>query len=341
MSLKNVSVGVIESLDSDLKFNFMWKITDFSKKCQKAGDFIDSPLYEYKDLKQRNQKINLFIRPFGDKIKTEGYISVYLRLHVDYKVQASANIRFLNSQGSEFQSQNFTHILIYKSPGYGWPTFIKRNSILKNEVINFDDDILIVECRATISPANDELKIPNLMDGLTDDLEQLFENGTFSDVTIIINNKKLKAHKSILVSRSSVFSAMFSSNMKESRENIIKITDIDYDAMKEVLRFMYCGRVKHLDKLTKHILKAADKYDIINLKIMCEETLKKSINLNNCCEMVKIIQLHDCIYLKKSVINFIIDHPEVLESENFQKVAKCNSQLLIDIIRKQNQQKKN
>lgn len=332
-------VGTVETLDYEVKLNFSWKITDFSKKCLKVGERIQSSVLEFKDTNQRLRKLRLSIYPFGECKNFEGYISVFLKLLVEDNVNTTIKIIIQNSQGFKFSDRRFIHTYSNKTSGYGWKNFIKRDSVLKNKAIDFSDDTLVVECYAIIHPQY-ENSVDDPRVDLIEDLQLLFKNSTLSDFNIIIGNKRLEVHKSILAARSPVFHAMFFSKMRENNEDEVVIEDIEYNVMKELLRYIYCGEVENLNKLKEPLLKAADKYQIVNLKIMCEKAFRKNLNLNNYCEIIKIVQLYDCAGLRNDVIEFIVKNPEVFETQEFKNVSENDFNLLKDIMIKQSQFKK-
>lgn len=67
----------------------------------------------------------------------------------------------------------------------------------------------------------------------------MLENGTFADVTFVLGDSKLKAHKCILASRCTFFASMFSVGMRESQESIITVQDISASTFKKLLEFIY------------------------------------------------------------------------------------------------------
>ena len=70
----------------------------------------------------------------------------------------------------------------------------------------------------------------------------LFESGKNSDVTIVVENTEILAHKTILSTHSPVFEAMFSyNNTKEAQERKIEITDVTNKVFKIFLLFIYTG----------------------------------------------------------------------------------------------------
>ena len=75
-------------------------------------------------------------------------------------------------------------------------------------------------------------------------LQEMFENMPLSDVTFIIGDKKVAAHKAILAMRSSVFAAMFHHPTKKVLSSQVEVNDIDPDVFQELLRFIYIGKTQ-------------------------------------------------------------------------------------------------
>ncbi|OXU25005.1 hypothetical protein TSAR_013445 [Trichomalopsis sarcophagae] len=65
-------------------------------------------------------------------------------------------------------------------------------------------------------------------------------------------------HKCILAKRSPVFAAMFQTQMKETQENEVMIEDVEHDVFVEMLRFIYSGKVHHLDRIARELLPTAE-----------------------------------------------------------------------------------
>ena len=104
---------------------------------------------------------------------------------------------------------------------------------------------------------------------LVSHLEELFENRTFTDITMSVGNSNFEVHKSILAVRSPVFAAMFAHLTSiENSSNKIEIQDVEPDVFQEVLRFIYTGRVPltAMENVAAALLAAADKYFFDQLK---------------------------------------------------------------------------
>ena len=117
----------------------------------------------------------------------------------------------------------------------------------------------------------------------------LFNSETFSDVQIVLdNNEKIFAHKCILSSRNIVFEAMLKNNsFKEAQENTIKIVDFSADVINELIFFIYTGTAPKANTIAKDLLIAADKYQMPDLKRLCEIEMISSINKENAFDIIK------------------------------------------------------
>jgi len=51
----------------------------------------------------------------------------------------------------------------------------------------------------------------------------MLESGKFADITFVLGDTKIKAHKCILASRSNFFESMFSVGMREASESVITV----------------------------------------------------------------------------------------------------------------------
>ena len=175
--------------------------------------------------------------------------------------------------------------------------------ILKSQVSLRSDGTLTFRC--TISALTRKLTEPvpymdsavaiDCSDGLSIQLEGLFNEMKFSDVSFNIGGRQFPAHKSILAAKSEVFEAMFQHPTKENFTNPIEIEDIEPDVFHELLRFIYTGRLsrKTMETLAVGLLIAADKYLLEDLKVKCENYLICQMSQANCLEILSNEHLPD------------------------------------------------
>ena len=91
-----------------------------------------------------------------------------------------------------------------------------------------------------------------------------------------MKNCVIAAHKIIAGARSPVFADMFKQNMAQN----IEIEDMEPAVFQKMLQFIYtndCDVGEHAEEL----LIAADKYDIKDLKDICEEELESELTVDN------------------------------------------------------------
>ncbi|XP_031781965.1 speckle-type POZ protein B-like [Nasonia vitripennis] len=105
---------------------------------------------------------------------------------------------------------------------------------------------------------------------------------------------------------------MFQSQMKETQENKVFIEDIEHDVFVEMLRFIYSGKVRHLDRIAKKLLATADRYLLENLKKLCEIELCKQLCVENAPEILELADKLRAETLKNSAIKYIVGNKKII-----------------------------
>lgn len=136
---------------------------------------------------------------------------------------------------------------------------------------------------------------------------------------------------------------MFIHNMTEAQEKIIDIEvfkssqlikkdlklftqDIDIETVRDMLKYMYAGKIENLNTRSLRLLEAADKYQLSELKEICEvqctsewitriifvpqEMLCDNLTVDTCLECLVLADLHTAEDLKQAAIKFVVDHSE-------------------------------
>ena len=98
---------------------------------------------------------------------------------------------------------------------------------------------------------------------LVNDMNNLYENGNYSDVVISVGDKEFKVHKAILMARSQ----FFANELNESETNRIEVTNIDTKVIDFALRFLYTGTIAQSEDVNwTQLLEAAEKFQLNGLK---------------------------------------------------------------------------
>ena len=122
-----------------------------------------------------------------------------------------------------------------------------------------------------------------------------FPQSKFSDCVVACEGREFRCHKNILASRSTVFDAMFTHDMEENRSSKVDIQDLDGETVHDMIVYVYSGKVEKIDDKATGLLSAAEKYDLKELKQMCEESLCTNINTDNVLGRISVLakQLED------------------------------------------------
>lgn len=140
---------------------------------------------------------------------------------------------------------------------------------------------------------------------IENNFQSFFLNDTLSDVTFNVENKNFPAHKIVLASVSPVFEKMFAHQMKENITNIVVIEEIDPDVFREMLRFIYTGKIENPKQVVFQLHELSDKYDIKKLQTICEQYLENYLTAKNAIAVLQLADCHNSSNLKKKSISFI------------------------------------
>lgn len=140
---------------------------------------------------------------------------------------------------------------------------------------------------------------------LSDDLENLLTDDSYSDVTMkSVEGVEFKVHKILLAVRSEVLKAHFEHNMRESITNVVE-TLFETEVLRDVLRYMYTDKVPQVDNAPDKLLAAADYYQLMGLKSLCEETLSKRLTVENAVDTLQLAELHSATTLRLYTLEYI------------------------------------
>lgn len=107
------------------------------------------------------------------------------------------------------------------------------------------------------------------------------DDATYSDISLLIQDRVIHAHRVVLATRSKFFRAMFASGMIEATQKEVVIRD-SYEAFYALLLFLYTdsfyrGRADHhTAQLALDVLPLAELYDLPRLLQLCEITIIES-----------------------------------------------------------------
>lgn len=117
----------------------------------------------------------------------------------------------------------------------------------------------------------------------------------YSDVTFIVEEVKLPAHKILLAARSSYFRALLYGGLAETSQSEIELK-VPLEAFKALLQYIYTGCMS-LAKMKEEIildsLGLANQYGFDTLESAISTYLTDMLSLKNCCAILDAARLYN------------------------------------------------
>lgn len=176
---------------------------------------------------------------------------------------------------------------------------------------------------------------------LGSNLLQLFEGKTSTDVVFDVDGTQIPAHKIILSARSPVFNVLLTGPMKEGHQDSITIKDVKAPVFKILLYFAYADRLppevvgSKLDvPLAQHLLAAADRFQLLRLRCICEQRLCDSVAVDTVATTLALAEQNNAKELKRVCLEFVSKHLQaVMATEAYDYMTKTCPQLQSELLK--------
>ncbi|KAJ8667655.1 hypothetical protein QAD02_009318 [Eretmocerus hayati] len=337
------TTGYITTIDP----RFKWKLADVSTrfmKCEK-GEKILSPMFTLSDTADLYWQIYLIPKPIN--VTDPEPLGIYLKSLNTVSCFVGYKFYVLDERDKKiFYVDRWTREIFAPGAIIGTNNFGIKSKIFEL-VDNSASKNLVIICELELMMKNIDNRYsvkPNMVNTsewwfkleALDCFERLLFNPQHSDIKFIVKGgKELPAHKNFLAARSPVFDAMLGPNFKESQENEIKIEDMDIEILKEILRFIYIGKVNKIDHLLQDLLIAADRYQLEGLKEICKQRLYETLSIDNAIDYLKVADLFHLKQFKKFILNFICLNGEKMGKHPYvDQLADLDKSLSMEVLQK-------
>ncbi|XP_064459443.1 speckle-type POZ protein B-like [Ornithodoros turicata] len=321
-----------------------WVIRNFSSVLLECKRFIDSTQFSHPDYPGISWRLKLY--PHGSETIPNGlerkkWLSVYLQLAAcdTESVGVKCEFSIVRNDGKRTAQTNAEMELSMKQPTWGHARFMDKVALLKDVTTLLPGGVLTIVCDVTMrgqithTALRNEGVVAVKKCDLRDDFSHLYRTGTLSDFTISVSDKEFRVHKAVLAARSPVFLAMLESPTKESEENRMVIEDLRSDVIEQMLEFMYTGTTSEIDSMAEELLRAADKYQLPSLKMMCAQHLQSQLYYENAADILQLADTYNVPELKSSMVSYISMHAkEVVGTEGWRRLVKMCPESVTDII---------
>ena len=160
---------------------------------------------------------------------------------------------------------------------------------------------------------------------LVERLDILRKNENFCDVKVVVKDKEFNAHKVVLAAASPFFLTLLATDMRESKEQLIRIEleEATASVMEDVLQYVYTGNVSVTKESAYNLIATADYLLLPGLKTMVGRFLMTNLTTENCIFSYYFADKYQCVELREEA-------REVINS-NFTAVVQTDDFLNLDI----------
>ncbi|KAJ1255548.1 hypothetical protein BS78_K189400 [Paspalum vaginatum] len=141
--------------------------------------------------------------------------------------------------------------------------------------------------------------------------------GTGADVVFQVGGHTFGAHRRVLAARSPVLEAELSKGTTAG-DPCTRIDGVLPHVFMSLLHFVYTDSLPHMTAveeptMAEHLLAAADRFSMQELKLVCEEKIIRELNHDTAAKILKLAVQHRSSFLKEACIEFLEGAP-VLEA---------------------------
>ena len=101
---------------------------------------------------------------------------------------------------------------------------------------------------------------------------------------------------------------MFTTNLIEVNQSEIKLYDVDAEAMKQILEYLYTAEINITNDNVQNVFTAASLFEIIDICDLCSTYMSQELCVANCVAVFQFASFHNCSTLKKTSRAYVVNH---------------------------------
>jgi len=112
----------------------------------------------------------------------------------------------------------------------------------------------------------------------------------------------------------------------------VDIIDLEGDIVHDMILYIYSEKVPDLETKAAGLLSAAEKYDLQELKTMCEVALCENVTTDNCLDLLVLADLHRATSVRQLTLKFIVDNSrEIVNQPGWREKLRNYPDIMGDI----------
>ncbi|XP_008117897.2 kelch-like protein 4 [Anolis carolinensis] len=149
-------------------------------------------------------------------------------------------------------------------------------------------------------------------------MENYLQQKQLCDVLLIAGDHKIPAHRLVLSAASDYFAAMFTNDVREAKQEEIKMEGVDPDALKDLVRYAYTGILELKEDTIESLLAAACLLQLSQVIEVCCNFLMKQLHPSNCLGIRSFGDAQGCTDLLQVAHVYTMEHfTEVIKNQEF------------------------
>ncbi|XP_061643392.1 kelch-like protein 4 isoform X1 [Phyllopteryx taeniolatus] len=149
-------------------------------------------------------------------------------------------------------------------------------------------------------------------------MESYLQHKQLCDVLLIAGDHKIPAHRLVLSAVSDYFAAMFTSDVREAKQEEIKMEGVDPDALTSLVHFAYTGVLELKEETIESLLAAACLLQLSQVIQVCCNFLMKQLHPSNCLGIRSFADAQGCVDLLNVAHNYTMGNfLEVIQNQEF------------------------
>ena len=162
-------------------------------------------------------------------------------------------------------------------------------------------------------------------------LRAMVNDDEFSDVTFMVEDQPIYAHRALLAQRCEHFAAMFRSGMRESADKaVIPIPNMSRAVFMLLLEYIYTDSVKIELDYAIELYIAADLYQLERLRDTCCTVVRRNLNAENSGPLLQNATETHCHILKEVCMNYVVENFDIVSKTD--GIKEVSHSLLLEIL---------
>jgi len=112
----------------------------------------------------------------------------------------------------------------------------------------------------------------------------------------------------VLIASSDYFAMMFSGALRESKENEVKLEEVQGDILRALVEYCYTGHVGLCPDNVQELLMASHLFQLNPIVARCSDYLEQDLQPSNCLGIYKLADRYSLMSLLEMAENYTNDH---------------------------------